>query len=127
MVSVNTACFHTIHKVDTYVGTYNVSCTMYHFIKQFSLDEHTICVSVCELFPGPGPLPPHQETRLDLRAPVEVRKYQTWALALFFQIRSPLILIPWIAIALSLILPIFRFAHRSIALKKTWFALGKER
>jgi len=44
---------------------------------------------------------------------------QTWALALFFQIRSPLILIPWIAIALSLILQIFRFAHCSIALKKT--------
>ena len=44
---------------------------------------------------------------------------QTWALALFFQIGSPLILIAWIAIALSLILQIFRFAHRSIALKKT--------
>ena len=44
---------------------------------------------------------------------------QTWALALFFQVRSPLIFYPWIAIALSLILLIFRFAHRSIALKKT--------
>ena len=29
--------------------------------------------------------------------------------------------------SLSLILPIFRFAHRSIALKNQWFALGKER
>ena len=43
---------------------------------------------------------------------------QSWALALFFQVRSPLIFYPWIAIALSLILPIFRFAHRLIALKK---------
>ena len=45
-----------------------------------------------------------------------INSKQTWALALFFQIRSPLILIPWIAIALSLILQI---AHRSIAFKKT--------
>ena len=45
--------------------------------------------------------------------------YQTWALALLFQIHSPLILIPWIAIALLLILQIIRFAHHSIALKKT--------
>ena len=36
-----------------------------------------------------------------------------------FPLRSPLILFPWIAIALSLILQIIRFAHRSIALKKT--------
>ena len=35
-----------------------------------------------------------------------------------FTLCSPLIFYPWIAIALSLILPIFRFAHRSIALKK---------
>ena len=28
---------------------------------------------------------------------------QTWALTLFFQVRSPLIFYPWIAIALSLI------------------------
>ena len=38
---------------------------------------------------------------------------------LFFQVRSPLIFYPWIAIALPLILRIFRFAHRSIALKQT--------
>ena len=44
---------------------------------------------------------------------------QSWALALFFQVRSPLIFLPRIAIALALILQIFRFAHRSIALKKT--------
>ena len=44
--------------------------------------------------------------------------HHSWALALFFQVRSPLIFHPWIAIALSLILPIFRFAHGSIALKK---------
>ena len=36
-----------------------------------------------------------------------------------FALPSLLILIPWIAIALLLILQIFRFAHRSIALKKT--------
>ena len=36
----------------------------------------------------------------------------------FFQVRSPLNFYPWTAIALSLILMIFRFAHRSIALKK---------
>ncbi len=36
-----------------------------------------------------------------------------------FTLRSPLISYPWIAIALALIWPIFRFAHRSIALKKT--------
>ena len=45
--------------------------------------------------------------------------YVSWALALFSQVRSPLIFYPWIAIALSLILWIFRFAHRSIALKET--------
>jgi len=47
--------------------------------------------------------------------------FQSWALALFFRLalHSPLNFYPWIAIALSLILPIFRFAHRSIALKKT--------
>ncbi len=44
--------------------------------------------------------------------------YQSWALAIYFQVRSPLISFPWIAIALALIWPIFRFAHRSIALKK---------
>ena len=44
----------------------------------------------------------------------------------FFQIRSLLILFPWIAIAPSLILPIFRFAHRSIALKKTRGSLSKK-
>ena len=43
---------------------------------------------------------------------------QSWALALFFQVRSPLNFYPWIAIALSLILPIFRFTHSSIALQK---------
>ena len=41
---------------------------------------------------------------------------QSWALALFFQIHSQLIFYPWIAIALLLILRIFRFAHRSISL-----------
>jgi len=46
-------------------------------------------------------------------------KNQSWALALFFQVSSPLNFYPWIAITLSLILQIFRFAHRSIALKKT--------
>jgi len=40
---------------------------------------------------------------------------QSWALALYFQVRSPLIFYPWITIALALILPIFRFAHHSIA------------
>jgi len=35
-----------------------------------------------------------------------------------FALRSLLISYPWIAIALALIWPIFRFAHRSIALKK---------
>ena len=35
-----------------------------------------------------------------------------------FALRSPLISYPWIAIALALIWPIFRFAHHSIALKK---------
>ena len=44
---------------------------------------------------------------------------QSWALALYFQVCSPLISFPWIAIALALIWPIFRFAHRSIALRKT--------
>ena len=51
--------------------------------------------------------------------------YQSWALALFFQVRSPLIFYPWIAIALLLILPIFRFANRSIILKKTSGSLLK--
>ena len=36
-----------------------------------------------------------------------------------FSLRSLLIFYPWITIALLLILLIFRFAHRSIALKKT--------
>ena len=45
--------------------------------------------------------------------------FQTWALALFFQVRSPLNFYPTFAIALPLILRIFRFAHRSIALKQT--------
>ena len=39
--------------------------------------------------------------------------------SLFFQVRSPLNFYPWIAIVLLLIRPIFRFARRSIALKKT--------
>jgi len=43
-------------------------------------------------------------------------KCHSWALALFFQVCSPLIFYPWIAIV-TLILPIFRFAHRSIAHK----------
>ena len=43
---------------------------------------------------------------------------QSWALALFFQVRSPLNFYPWIAIALELILQMFWFAHHSIALKK---------
>ena len=45
-------------------------------------------------------------------------RMQSWALAVYFQVRSPLISFPWIAIALALIWPIFRFAHRSIALRK---------
>ena len=45
-------------------------------------------------------------------------KCQSWALALFFQVRSPHNWYPWIAIALLLILQIFRFAHHSVALKK---------
>ena len=71
---------------------------------------------------------------LTIRTPVNIGAYvkvflktsyqkvyatQTWALTLFFQVLSPLIFYLWIAIALSLILPIFRFAHRSIALRKT--------
>jgi len=40
---------------------------------------------------------------------------ESWALALYIQVRSPLFLYPWIAIPLALILPIFRFAHRLIA------------
>ena len=48
----------------------------------------------------------------------QVLNSQSWALALYFQVRSPLISYPWIAIALALIWPIFRFAHRSITLKK---------
>ena len=44
---------------------------------------------------------------------------QSWALSLFFQVCSLLNFYPWIAMALSLILPIFRFPHCSIALKKT--------
>ena len=36
----------------------------------------------------------------------------------FFQVHSPLNFYPWIAIAISLVLQIFSFAHRSIALKK---------
>ncbi len=43
---------------------------------------------------------------------VNLTNKQSWALALFFQVRSPLILYPWIAIALALIWPISRFAHR---------------
>jgi len=82
---------------------------------------------------------------LSLKKLTLVTHSQSWALALFFQVRSPLIFLPRIAIALALILKIFRFAHRSSALKKTavrswkralkrkiapkkkWFALGKER
>ena len=52
--------------------------------------------------------------------------YQSWALALYFQVRSPLISYPWIAIALALIWPISRFAHRSIALKKTSGSLSEK-
>ena len=33
----------------------------------------------------------------------ETRDHQSWALALYFQVRSPLISFPWIAIALTLI------------------------
>ena len=70
--------------------------------------------------------------RIRILAHEEVEKLQSWALALYFQVRSLLILYPWIAIALALILAIFRFAHRSIVLKKTsgllpkkqWFALA---
>ena len=43
-----------------------------------------------------------------------------------FALRSPLISFPWIAIALALIWPIFRFAHRSIALRKTSGSLSEK-
>jgi len=36
-------------------------------------------------------------------AKFRVTKFQTWALALYFQVRSPLISYPWIAITLALI------------------------
>ena len=52
--------------------------------------------------------------------------YQSWALALYFQVRSPLISFPWIAIPLALIWPIFRFAHCSIALRKTSGSLSEK-
>ena len=39
-------------------------------------------------------------------AKFRVTKFQTWALALYFQVRSPLISYPWIAITLALIWPI---------------------
>ena len=50
-----------------------------------------------------------------------ISNLQSWALALFFRfaLRSALIFLPRIAIALALILQIFRFAQRSIALKQT--------
>jgi len=58
----------------------------------------------------------HKQFLLAFTALYEIAKthIQSWALALFFQVRSPLNLYPWIAIA--------HFAHfevRSIALKKT--------
>jgi hypothetical protein len=49
---------------------------------------------------------------------VKIRDSKSWALALYFQVRSPLISYPWITIALAVIWPIFEFTHRSIALKK---------
>ena len=83
--------------------------------------------SICT-FPSMAPYSPFKEL-LCFQGPDRVdkclgrvswvcRKGETWVLALFFQVCSPLIFYPWIAIALSLILLIFRFAHRSIALKK---------
>ena len=42
-----------------------------------------------------------------------------WLFISMCALRSPLISYPWIAIALALIWQIFRFAHRSITLKKT--------
>ena len=48
---------------------------------------------------------------------------QSWSLALFFQVPSPLNFYPWIAIAPLLILRIFRFTHRSIAPKMTYGSL----
>ena len=50
--------------------------------------------------------------------------YQTWALALFFQIRSPLILIPRIDIAHFADFQVRSSLNRSK--KKQWFALRKE-
>ena len=49
---------------------------------------------------------------------IGIPKNQSWALALYFRVRSPLFSFPWIAIALVLIWPIFDFAHCSMALKK---------
>jgi hypothetical protein len=46
-------------------------------------------------------------------------KNQSWGISLFFQVSSLLNFYPWIAITLSLILHIFRFAYCSMALKKT--------
>ena len=43
-----------------------------------------------------------------------------------FALRSPLFSFPWIAIALALIQPISRFAHRSIALEKTSGSLSEK-
>ena len=43
-----------------------------------------------------------------------------------FALRSPLISYPWIAIPLALIWPIFKFAHRSIALRKTSGSLSEK-
>ena len=48
---------------------------------------------------------------------------QSWALALFSQVHSPLNFYPWFTIALLLILQIFRFAHRSIAPEMTYGSL----
>ena len=45
--------------------------------------------------------------------------YADLGLALFFKVGSPLIFYPWIAIALSLILPIFRFALKK-AVVRSW-------
>ena len=61
----------------------------------------------------------HPEIILTVAVLISGTKQQSWALALFFQVRSRLNFYPWIAIALPLILRIFRFAHRSIALEQT--------
>ena len=50
---------------------------------------------------------------------------QSWALAIFFQVRSPLIFYPWISIAHFADFQVRSSLNRSK--KNQWFALGRER